>query len=259
VSTGERAGERAGEHSGAGYSGTGAGAERSGAVHRLVLFDVDCTLIESHGAGGRAMFRAMDEVYGVRGELDGYSFHGRTDPAIIVDLATRWGAPETLVRAGLARCLARYIECLRDEMTDGEIEVLPGVHELVTALACDRRVVLGVLTGNVADGLAIKLAPTGLLSLFKVQASGSDSALRPELPAVAVARADLLTGRRYTGKEVVVIGDTPADISCGAALGVRAIAVATGRHTIDELAACEPDYAFADLSDWRAVMGAILA
>jgi phosphoglycolate phosphatase-like HAD superfamily hydrolase len=111
----------------------------------------------------------------------------------------------------------------------------------------------------VVDGLALKLAPTGLLGLFKVQASGSDSALRPELPAVAVARADLLTGHRYTGKEVVVIGDTPADISCGAGLGVRAIAVATGRHTIGELAACQPDYAFADLSDWRAVMGAILA
>jgi phosphoglycolate phosphatase-like HAD superfamily hydrolase len=239
--------------------GDHSGGVRPDVLRRLVLFDVDCTLIDAHGAGGRAMFRAMDEVYGVRGELDGYSFHGRTDPAIIVELATRWGAPEVLVRDGLPRCLARYIECLGDEITDDEIEVLPGVHELVAALARDRRVVLGVLTGNVAEGLAIKLAPTGLLPLFKVRASGSDSALRPELPAVAVARAERLTSHRYAGKEVVVIGDTPADISCGADLGVRAIAVATGRHTVDELAVCEPDYVFADLRDWRAVIAAILA
>ena len=236
-----------------------AGGDRRAAPRRLVLFDVDCTLIDAHGAGGRAMFRAMAEIYGGRGELDGYSFHGRTDPAIIVDLATSWGASEAVVRDELPACLARYVECLRDEMTDDEIEVLPGVHDLVTALSCDRRVVLGVLTGNIAEGLALKLAPTGLLSLFKVLASGSDSALRPELPAVAVARADHLTGHRYTGKEVVVIGDTPADISCGAELAVRTIAVATGRHTLDELASCAPDYLFADLSDWRAVIGAILA
>ncbi len=75
-----------------------------------MLFDVDCTLIDAHGAGGRAMFRAIDEVYGVRGELDGYSFHGRTDPAIIVDLAMRWGTPEALAArapAGVPRALRR--------------------------------------------------------------------------------------------------------------------------------------------------------
>jgi len=226
---------------------------------RLVLFDVDCTLIDAHGAGGRAMFRAMDELYGVRGELDGYSFHGRTDPAIIVDLATRWGAPEDLVRERLPACLERYVEILRVELKSDDVEVLPGVRELVTALAIDRRVVLGVLTGNVAGGLALKLSPTGLLPLFKVEASGSDSALRPELPRVAVERAARLTGHDFAGKEIVVIGDTPADILCGAELGVRTIAVATGRHTLADLALYAPDSLFADLGDWRAVMSAVLA
>jgi phosphoglycolate phosphatase len=228
-------------------------------MHRLVLFDIDCTLIDAHGAGGRAIFRAIDETYAVRGELDGYSFHGRTDPAIIVELATRWGAPEAVARERLAACLARYVEILREEISDDDVEVLPGVHELVTALACDRRVVLGVLTGNIDGGLALKLAPTGLLPLFKIHASGSDSALRPELPAIAVARAARLTGYAYSGQEVVVIGDTPADIACGADLAVRTIAVATGRHTLVELGACAPDHLFADLGDWRAVTAAILA
>ena len=225
---------------------------------RLVLFDVDCTMVDAHGAGGRAMFRAMADVYGVRGELDGYSFHGRTDPAIIVDLATRWGAPEPAVRDGLPACLERYVVCLREELRAGDVEVLPGVHELITTLAGDPRVLLGVLTGNVDGGLDQKLAPTGLLPLFEVRATGSDSALRPELAALAVERAARLTGHRYEGKEVVVIGDTPADILCGADLGVRTIAVATGRHTVTELAEHAPDHVFADLSDWRAAFAAIV-
>ena len=256
-------------------------------MERLVLFDIDCTLIDGHGAGGRAIMRAIKDVYGVEGELGDYSFHGRTDPGIVRDLADLWGAGEPeaivgrydgetqpqvvhdlalqlgthdeLVDALVDRCVARYVELIADEVGGGEIEVLPGVKELVTALAADQRVLLGLLTGNVAEGARIKLAPTGLYSLFQVAAYGSDSALRAELPAVAVARAEELTGRRFAGKAIVVIGDTPADVECGAALGVKTIAVATGRHGLDELAALEPDYLFGDMSDWRAVYEAILA
>ena len=108
------------------------------------------------------------------------------------------------------------------------------------------------------EGARLKLEPTGLYPLFKVGAYGSDSALRADLPAVAVARAEALDGRRYAGKDVVVIGDTPADVECGASLGVTAIAVATGRHTVDELAAYAPDHLFADFSDWRSAYDAIM-
>lgn len=229
---------------------------------RLVLFDIDCTLIDAHGAGGRAILRAIKDVYGVEGELGGYSFHGRTDPAIIGDLAVLWGAarPDELdaVDRLVDVCIARYIELLREEIDGGEVETLPGVRELVTALAADRRALVGLLTGNVLEGARLKLAPTGLSSLFKVGAYGSDSALRAELPAVAVSRAEAMAGRRYTGKDVVVIGDAPADVECGASLGVTAIAVATGRHSADELAALAPDHLFADLSDWRAAYDAIM-
>ena len=256
-------------------------------MERLALFDIDCTLIDAHGAGGRAIMRAVKEVYGVEGELGDYSFHGRTDPGIVRDLADLWGAgdpeaivgryegetqpqvvhdlaarlgtPDDVIDALVDQCVARYVELIADEVAKVDIEVLPGVKELVTALAADRRVLVGLLTGNVAEGARIKLAPTGLYSLFQVAAYGSDSALRADLPAVAVARAEKLTGRRFAGKEIVVIGDTPADIECGAGLGVKTIAVATGRHSLDELAAHEPDYLFADMSDWRAVYEAILA
>lgn len=255
-------------------------------MHRLVLFDIDCTLIDAHGAGGRAILQAIKEVYGLQGDHGGYSYHGRTDPAIVRDLVAMWSAPgaeqvvdefnggtqpqvvealaqrlgadSATVERLLQRCIDRYVELLRAEVADGHIEVLPGVRELLTALTADRRVLLGLLTGNVAEGAQVKLAPTGLWDLFKVGAFGSDSHLRSDLPAVAVERAEQLGGRRFVGKEIVVIGDTPADIECGAALGVKAVAVATGRHQVAELAAHAPDALFPDFSDWRAAYEAIL-
>lgn len=256
---------------------------------RLVLFDIDCTLINARGAGGRALLRAIKEVYGVEGDLGDYTFHGRTDPAIIHDLATLWGGaghvsssgdvegldvetqPGNVRRAaadrglspqaideGMGDCLARYIELLRDDIAAVEVDVLPGIQELVTALAADRRALLGLLTGNVADGARLKMEPTGLFGLFKLGAYGSDSRHRADLPAVAVDRAAALHGRRYVGKDIVVIGDTPADVECGADLGVTAVAVATGRHTVEELAGYAPDHVFADFSDWRAAYAAIM-
>jgi phosphoglycolate phosphatase len=253
---------------------------------RLVLFDIDCTLVDARGAGGRAILRAIKDVYGVEGELGDYSFHGRTDPGIIADLAGLWGGgepgevvgryegetqPQVVhdlaerlgVPAGTVDrlvddCIARYVELLRDEITRVEVETLPGIRELVTALAADRRALVGLLTGNVVEGARLKLEPTGLFPLFKIGAYGSDSAMRADLPAVAVARAEALDGRRYAGKDIVVIGDTPADVECGASLGVTAIAVATGRHTVGELAACAPDHLFADFSDWRAAYDAVI-
>ena len=255
-------------------------------MDRLALFDIDCTLIDAHGAGGRAVLQAIDDVYGVHGELGEYSFHGRTDPGIVRDLAVLWGAAEAqqavgrldgettpravatlatrlgasrdVIDARLEACLERYIELLRGEIARGRMELLPGVRELITALAADQRVLVGLLTGNVEAGARLKLAPTGLAPLFKVGAYGSDSGWRPDLPAVALRRAEKLTGRRFAGKQIAVIGDTPADIACGVELGVKTIAVATGRHSIEQLAEHAPDYVFADMGDWRAVYEAIL-
>jgi len=242
---------------------------------RLILFDIDCTLVDAHGAGGRAILQAIAEVYGLRGEVGDYSFHGRTDPEIVLDLVRMWGGDgrgaEDGAAAGggsaagaaadglLGRCLARYVELLEGEVARGRVEVLPGVKELVTALAADRRALVGLLTGNVAEGARIKLGPTGLWPLFRVGAFGSDSAVRGDLPPLAVARAEALSGRRFRGKEVVVVGDTPADIECGRPLGVKAVAVATGRHSPEELAAHGPDHVFADFSDWQAAYAAMLA
>ena len=232
-------------------------------MERLVLFDIDSTLIDGHGAGRRAVLRALREIYGVEGELGDYRFHGRTDPGIVRDLAALWMPEEhrdgDAIEGRLEACLARYVDLLREELADGSVEVLPGVRDLVAILSADSRTVLGLLTGNIEAGAQLKLASTDLLPHFKVAAYGSDSAARPELPAVTVQRAEALTTRRFAGKAIVIVGDTPADITCGAHLGVRTIAVATGHYNVQELVAYGPDHVFADLSDWRTVYEAILA
>jgi phosphoglycolate phosphatase-like HAD superfamily hydrolase len=228
-------------------------------VDRLALFDIDCTLIDAHGAGGRAIRRALEVVYGRWEQADGYTYHGRTDPQIVRDLAAAGGVPPDEIDAGMVECLDAYVRCLRSEVAAGAVEVLPGVRQLLAALADDDRVVLGLLTGNIIGGAGVKLGPTGLAGYFRVGAYGSDSSHRPDLPEIALRRAAELTGRRFAGKEVAVIGDSPADVACGEKEGVKALAVATGHHTRDELAACGPDYLFDDLSDWRAALAAILA
>lgn len=224
-----------------------------------MLFDIDCTLIDAGGAGGRSLTVAIREVYGVGGPLDGYTFHGRTDPAIVRDLVTMWGIEGHDVDGRLGSCLARYAELVQSEVTETGVTVLPGVRDLVAALAGDPGVVVGLLTGNVEAGARSKLHPTGLLPCFRLGAYGSDAERREELPAIAVERARALTGRTFAGKHTVVIGDTPADVSCGARLGVKSVAVATGKHSVIELAAAGADHVFGDFSDWRRAHAAIVS
>src|SRR6185312_15392472 len=126
-------------------------------------------------------------------------------------------------------------------------------------LELESGVVLGLLTGNVAEGAALKLRSGGLdPSRFLVGAYGSDAGHRPDLPAIATRRAASLFGREPAGSEVVIIGDTPADITCGACINARALAVATGSYSVADLAACAPHAVFEDFRDTDRVLQAIL-
>jgi phosphoglycolate phosphatase len=226
---------------------------------KLVLFDVDGTLLSASGAGRRALERAMRDVYGTAGPIDSYDFRGGTDPQIIRDLLDRAGLDETAIRAGEAAVYQRYEALLDEEVGDGRgVSVYPGVRELVGALAARDDVVVGLLTGNIEAGARIKLRPTGLWSFFRLGAYGSDHADRTRLPQVAAGRAELLVGRAFRGPDTVIIGDTPRDIGCARAFGAMAIAVATGWHSLKDLAAHRPDHAFADFSDHRPAMAAML-
>lgn len=230
-------------------------------MRRLVLFDIDGTLLSAGGSGKRAFRDALVEVFGTPGPIDGYSFAGRTDPQIARELLAADGVDAERIDAGMDALWEAYLRRFEREIAAAEVRVLPGARALVDRVeAAGNGVVLGLLTGNVREGARLKLERAGLgFRRFRVGAYGSDHAERPELPAVAVARAEALTGHAFRGKEIVIVGDTPFDIACGEHLGVRTIAVATGGHGEDELAACAPDHLFGDLADtervWEAIAG----
>jgi phosphoglycolate phosphatase-like HAD superfamily hydrolase len=123
------------------------------------------------------------------------------------------------------------------------------VVDLVRRLSDRRDVLVGLLTGNVERGAVVKLRSSGLLPCFRIGAYGSDDADRRRLPAIARDRAAALTGRDFAFSDLVIIGDTPLDVDCARACGARAVAVATGQHSVDELAATRPDLLFASFAD----------
>ena len=227
------------------------------ATPRLVLFDIDGTLLTAAGAGRRAIHRALRDVFGGVGPAD-YWFDGKTDPQIVRDLMRHEGHSDAVIDERLGEVLTRYADRLGVELQDPSHSpiVHPGVPELLDSLESRNDVVLGLLTGNIEPGAAQKLRAVGLdPARFVIGAFGSDHEHRLELPTIAATRA-----RNHLGRDVelVVIGDTPADVACGAGAQRRAIAVATGRYTLAELTACGPAAAFEDLSDTEAVMAAIL-
>jgi phosphoglycolate phosphatase-like HAD superfamily hydrolase len=189
---------------------------------RLVLFDIDGTLLTSGAAAPRAFRQALEEVFGTSGPTEGYSFAGRTDPGIARDLLGMAGIDETTIDAGLPTVFSLYLEKLRRALEIAPPTVFPGVSALLERLdGMTDQVVTGLLTGNVVEGARLKLEMAGLgWDRYRIGAFGSDHHIRSALPAVAIDRAMALQGHPFAGKSVVIIGDTPADISCGAHLGV---------------------------------------
>jgi len=227
---------------------------------RLYLFDVDGTLVNAGGAGRLAVAQALEAVYGTTGAIDHYDFRGRTDPRIVLDLLGDAGWDEADIRARLPRYFEVYVAALDAQVADGaRVRVLPGVADLVRALGARADAVVGLLTGNIEAGARVKLRSSGLWPLFRVGAFGSDDPDRRRLPAVARRRACETTGHDIPFERVTIIGDTPLDVDCARACGALAVAVATGRHTGDELSACHPDALFADFSDIASALQALCA
>ena len=228
---------------------------------RVVLFDIDGTILWSDGAGRRAVFQALEEHFGTTGPGE-HRFDGKTDPQIVRELMRHAGVSDTDIDERIDDVLDRYLALLREELTAPEHgrHVFPGVHELLDALEGRDDVVVGLLTGNIHPGAHAKLGAVGIdPERFVVGAFGSDHHDRPELPEIARRRAERVLGQPVCGRDIVVIGDTPADVACGVSIGARAIGVATGRYSVEELRACGAAAVFADLTDTTAVVRAILA
>jgi phosphoglycolate phosphatase-like HAD superfamily hydrolase len=227
--------------------------------HRLVLFDIDGTLLHSHGAGRRAMEAALVETFGTMGSPS-YRYDGKTDMQIVRDLMRGAGFDDAAINARIPQVLEAYVAGLQREIAapHTKVEALTGVIALLDALVHRQHCVVGLLTGNLEPGAEQKLNAAGIaFTRFVLGAYGSDHEIRAELPAVAQRRAHEKLGLDVAGDAMVIIGDTPSDIQCGRPIGARAIAVATGNYSVEALSEHGPDAVFSDLGDTDAVLHAI--
>lgn len=231
-------------------------------MKRLILFDIDGTLLTTDGAAKRAFHRALLEVFGTAGPITTHRFDGKTDPQIARELLSAAGLTDSAIDSGFDAFWPTYLRELANELARPEHRTrrFPGVLELIDALAArSEDAILGLLTGNIEAGAALKLGSAGLDGArFVLGAYGSDRERRDELPAIAIERARPHSDTQLAGQDVVVIGDTPRDMTCGRALGVRAIGVATGRYSTDTLAAAGAHVSLPDLSDTAAVLDSLL-
>lgn len=213
---------------------------------RLLLWDIDGTLINSGRAGIFALKRASAQRFGEKEEFDGIEIAGRTDSGIVRQLFAKHQIPMT--DDELKSFLESYLAFLKEELPARNGRVLPGVRTLLEHTAAQPRTINALLTGNIARGAELKLEHYGLWKFFSFGAFADDHHDRNELGAFAHARALEKTGQKFAPQFVDVIGDTGHDIACGKAIGARTIAVATGSWSRARLAEHGPDFLFDDLS-----------
>lgn len=218
-----------------------------------LLFDIDGTLLHSGGAGQGGIERALELAFGITAPTHGIPTAGRTDRAIGQDLIRFHGLEQS--EATHARLLEAYLRVLPSELANRQGTVYPGVRELLARLRKRADVRMGLLTGNYREAAWLKLRHYDLAEHFAFGGFGDDHADRDD-----VARHALAAAAEHHAPETIdpsavwVIGDTPADVRCGRAIGARVVAVATGLYSADELAKSEPDHLFGDFRDVESVL-----
>ncbi len=224
---------------------------------RLVLFDIDGTLL-SGGRAARTVFAgALTEVFGTCGDVDTFAFEGKLDPMIVRELLLAAGVPEETVLRRRADALALYLDRLEAALAAERPVLKPGVAAVLDGVARSGGTVQALLTGNVERGARIKLSAVGLWDRFAFGAFGDEAPRREDLGPVALEKARRL-GHAFRGPDCVVVGDAPQDVACALALGARIVAVATGRTPAGRLAEAGATVVLPDLSDTSRALEAIL-
>src|SRR5207237_5681123 len=193
---------------------------------RLLLFDIDGTLIHSGGAGVEALKRAFKERFEIEDDLRDIEIAGMTDSGIVASILKKHKIPATA--ENVAAFLDSYVHFLSKELPRRKGKLLPGVLELLEKLKTRKHLVLGLLTGNVSRGAQLKLGHYGVWHFFEFGAFADDHHDRIRLCEFARSRARQKHGHDFEAQQIDVIGDTPRDIACGKAFGARTIAIATG-------------------------------
>ncbi|HRE80443.1 MAG TPA: haloacid dehalogenase-like hydrolase [Opitutaceae bacterium] len=216
----------------------------------LLLWDIDGTLQVSGGAGMRALSAALATTFGISHSLADIEFAGRTDRWILQQIVSKFGLPPE--PSASERFFRAYFSKLPSELSPESAYLLPGVADLISEVHGKSHLTQGLLTGNMRASAEIKLRFSGVWDYFPFGAFGDEHERRDDLGPLAVARARAHRGISFAPEQIWIIGDTPHDIACGRAMGARTLAVATGRHSMEELGRHAPDAVLPNLADREA-------
>jgi phosphoglycolate phosphatase len=219
---------------------------------KLILFDIDGTILHSGGAGEKALRLALKDRFGRDDDLAKIEIAGKTDAAIARQIFAMQGIEAT--PENLAEFFDGYLQHLAELLPRTRGYLLPGILKLLEALQARPNVVLALLTGNLSRGAELKLTHYGVWHFFPFGAFADDHHDRNQLGRFACARAQEKHGVEFPCDQIYVLGDTPHDITCGRAFGAKTVAIATGNYSRQQLAACEPDFLFDDLADVAGVI-----
>jgi phosphoglycolate phosphatase-like HAD superfamily hydrolase len=218
-------------------------------VSRLLLFDIDGTMISCRGRGLRAMHRTIQELFGLPPATAEVQAYGKTDPILFEEVGAAYGIAAAQIVARGTQLAAHYVEVLAADLAAGDAcSPKPGVGALLAALERRPEVALGLVSGNLEPAAWLKLRAAGLHGFFAAGAFGSDSRHRHRLVELAIGRLAGRHGCRFAPWQVWVVGDTPADVESGRTNGTRTLAVATGGYSPGALAASGADYVLEDFT-----------
>jgi phosphoglycolate phosphatase-like HAD superfamily hydrolase len=223
---------------------------------KIVLFDIDGTLISTGGAGKAALEMALAHEFGIDKLIEKLSLSGRTDRAILTDLFQLHNLEPS--PSNWQRLRDGYLRHLPECLARGTGTVLPGVESLVAHLVSRDDVAVGLLTGNLRAGARLKLGHFSLHDHFTFGGYGDEHLDRDDVAREALTEARRLFDSKVSPEQMWVIGDTPLDVRCARAIGAKAVAVTTGWHSRQELAESRPDLLLTNLVDTTSFLGELL-
>ncbi|MAD23439.1 MAG: haloacid dehalogenase [Verrucomicrobiales bacterium] len=214
---------------------------------RVILFDIDGTLISTGGAGIKAFGESFESAFGISNATENTKFSGRTDYSLFRELC-QWNKVEFSI-SNRDLFFEHYLRLIDNHLDESEGGPFPGVVKMLDDLVSSPNApAIGLLTGNIEEGARRKLSTYSLWEKFSFGGFANDNEDRNLIAAAAKEKASKYLGYHLDGSEVVVVGDTPKDVACGKYIGARTLAVATGGSTLEDLEACKPDWAVPDLN-----------